>query len=134
MTVYAPTTDPELKEFARQATGYTDTNKLTTAQLDTLVKIAKMRVKNDVGSEQWYSDEGLGQVLTFTLCIGAKSRMENHYLGQWSVGDQNMSVRDASQEDSAQYQEWNDAILDGLDASSVAGGSTSFQLTSNYNF
>lgn len=133
MTTFAPTQDSELKDFVRAITQYS-TSDIGSTDLDTQVKIAKMRIKNDVGSESWYSDEGLGQALTYTTCIVTKTSLENAYLDSWSVGDQSMTVRDATEEDSAQLQDWNEAILDGLEASSVTSDAQTFTLSSNYDF
>lgn len=129
----APTDDTELKDMVRVVTNY-DASDVSDPDLDTHVKVAKMDVENDVGATDWYSDSGLGQVLLYTLAIGLKASLENHYVSAWDVGDEDIEVDNVAPEDSLQYVEWNDKIRSGLDNSDASGGSGTFQLTSNFDF
>lgn len=117
---YTVDSEADLKQLARGITGYEDTpDELPASDMSTLIQVAAMNVQNDTGSEKWFSDSGLGQALLFTLSVRAKERVENYSVSSWSVGDQTINVQGAGDDEQAQFQNWNEQINKGLEASDV---------------
>jgi hypothetical protein len=112
--------DSDLRDAVRAETSYDDTeDELPQSQLDTLIDRAKHRVSVETGSEQWYSDDGLGLVLVAYTCMRTKSSMENFAIEEYSLGNQDITTRNADPEDSQQIQQWAEDVRVGLDRSTV---------------
>lgn len=113
--------DFELKQKVRTLTGYArDDDELSEPDLDGLLDISKLIIKNATGSDSWYSDEGLGQALLGVTCIRAKESVENYSVSSWSVGDEEIDVSGASDPDAVQFTRWNELVNEGLSASQEA--------------
>lgn len=120
MASYSITGDADLKTKVRGLTLYEDTaDELDATTLSTQIDIAKLRVKNKTDSDSWYSDDGLGQVLLGVTAILAKNAMENYSVSSWSIGDQVIDVNGAGDRDQSQFEDWNDMVLEGLQATNV---------------
>jgi hypothetical protein len=118
MSLRYPTDDTELKEIVRDETSYENTaDELPDDQLGTIIERAKGRMELDTGSSAWYSDDGLGFALAAYACMRAKSAVENFSLSNYSIGDESVSFRDESPEDSQQIQQWAEDVKVGLEAS-----------------
>lgn len=131
MTQYAPSTDSEAREMIRGLTLYEDTSdELPQSDLDTQLSIAKMQLKNETGSEDFYSDEGLGQALVATTAILAKAAVENYSITRWDVGSESIDVSGAGDDAQAQFQQWASMAADGVASSS---SSSKTQSATNIN-
>lgn len=115
-----PTSDTELKNQVRDITSYEDTDdELPSSQLDGIVDRSKAAMELETGSDQWYSDDGLGFALAAYVAMRAKAAIENVPLASYSIGDEQVTFDDDTVENSAQYQQWADDIRTGLDASDL---------------
>lgn len=120
MSLRYPSTDSDLKTAVRAETSYEDTDdQLPDSQLTTIIERAKAKVELETGSNQWYSDDGLGFALVAYTCMRAKSAVENVPLSSYSIGDEQVSFIQADPEDSAQLQQWAEDVNTGLEQSSV---------------
>lgn len=120
MSAWDPTTDDEVKTAVRAETQYEDNDReLPEAELDTLLERAKHRVSLETGSDDWYSDSGLGLVLIAYTCMRAKAAVENAFIQSYSLGDQQVTVRNANPDISQQIQQWAEDVSVGLDGSSL---------------
>jgi hypothetical protein len=120
MVQYAPSDETELIEQVRALTMYDDTrDELPNATLQTQIGVAQMMLKNKTGSENFYSDSGLGQALLGTTAILAKAAVENYSVDRWSVGADDIDVSGAGDADQMQFEMWNKLINEGLSDSST---------------
>lgn len=120
MSLRYPTDDHELAQIVRGETSYEDTeDELPSTQLDTIIEQAKAKVELETGTNQWYSDKGIGFALAAYTKIRAKAAVENISLSSYSMGAEEVSFADADPEDSHQLQTWHDDVLTGLDATDV---------------
>jgi len=122
---FAPSDQNDVVDYVRGLTDYDDTpDQLPSTALETLIDLARLRIYNSVGSKQFYADAGLGQALVATTAILAKERVENYSIASWSVGDQSVTVEGSGTAE--QFNDWNDIVLEGLQASdatpSASGG------------
>lgn len=130
-----PTTNAELKTIVRGETSYEDTeDELPDSQLDVIVDRAKATVELKTGSNNWYSDDGLGHALAAYTAMRAKSAVENVGLDSYSLGDTDVSFSDTDPDSSQQLQQWADDVALGLNASDVdtSGSSLQMENTSGY--
>lgn len=119
---FAPSTDSDVRRQVRALTDYADDpDELPQSKLDDIIEIAKLRLYNEVDSDNFYEDAGLGQALVATTAILAKARVENFSVSSWSIGDQTIDTSTVADSDAVQFKEWNQMHLDGLDASSESG-------------
>jgi len=131
---YAPTTDAELHEMVRALTGYADApDELTAQMLDRQVRLAKLRMATRVDADEgeWFRDGALGQALIGCTAIMAKAEVENYSVSSWSVGDQQIRVNEATQEESSQFQLFNEILNEGL-RNSDATASYTLRNTTDY--
>lgn len=120
MSLRYPTTDSELTTIVRDETSYDDTaDELPQTQLDTLIERAKGRMELETGSDQWYSDDGLGFALAAYACMRAKAAVENVPLSDYSIGDEDVSFTETDPETSHQLEQWAEDVRIGLDASEL---------------
>ena len=115
------TEDSELKERARSATGYADDSDegILESDLDNIVKDAKTKVYLETQSTDWYSDDGLGFSLLAYTCMRTKATVENFAIVKYSLGNESVTTRNATPEQSQQIQQWADDVRSGLNASSL---------------
>lgn len=133
MASYSVSDENDLKAKARAITGYADnSDEIPAGDLGTLVEVAQLKVANEADDDSWYSDDGLGQALLYTLCIRMKERAENHSVEAWSFSDNRIQARNASKEDLAQYQNWFEEAKRGLQTSEKLGGKAGIVNTSHY--
>ena len=112
------TSDTELKQKVRADTQYDDnTDELPESTLDVLIETAKLRVKLKTGSDEWFTDAGLGLVLLAYTCMRAKVAVENVNIEEYQLGNQRVRTRNADPETSQQMQQWAEDIRVGLNAS-----------------
>lgn len=130
MSDYAPTNEGELHTLVRGITDYDETD-LSPSRLKTLTRVAKMTLQNEAGSDKWYTDSGLGQALTFTLCIRAKESVENYSITSWSIGNETIDVSGVGDGDQ-QFTQWNSLAHDGLVNSDVASVTPTPNNTASY--
>lgn len=110
----------ELKARVWQATSYEDSpDELPETQLESLIKDAQLKVYLKTGSDQWFTDPGLGLVLFAYTCMRAKAAIENFAIVRYAIGDETVTTRNADPDDSQQIQMWAEDVRDGLNASSV---------------
>lgn len=120
MSLRYPTQDSELKTIVRDETSCEDTSdELPDSQLDTLIERAKATVELRTGSDQWYSDNGLGFALASYTCMRAKAAVENIVIESYSFGSNDISFRNADPEGSQQIVQWKDDVRIGLEASDL---------------
>lgn len=120
MSLRYPTSDSELKTIVRDETSYEDTpDELPSTQLDTIVEQAKAKLELTTGTDQWYSDDGLGFALAAYAKMRAKSAVENVPLGSYTLGDEQVTFDTDDPEDSQQLQQWAEDVNDGLNASDL---------------
>lgn len=131
---YAPTTDAELHEMVRALTGYEDApDELPAQVLDKQVRLSKLRMATRVNAEtgEWFTDGALGQALIGCTAIIAKAEVENYSVSGWTVGDQQIRVNEATQEESSQFQLFNEILNEGL-RNSDATASYTLRNTTDY--
>lgn len=120
MSLRYPKTDSELKNAVRGETSYEDTtDELPSSQLDVVVERSKGRMELETGSNNWYSDDGLGFALVAYTSMRAKAAVENIPLSSYNIGDEQVSFEHASPEDSHQLQQWAEDVNVGLNASNA---------------
>lgn len=117
------TTDGELETAVRHETGY-EVSDMDDLRLSSAIDRAKQRLYLETGSQDWYSDSGLGLALFGYACMRAKSSIENIPLDSYSLGDEDVSFDVDDPEDSLQLQQWAEDVRTGL-TSSDATSSTS---------
>lgn len=119
---FVPTSDKAVKRLVRTVTDYSDdADQLPEATLDELLDVAKLRLYNEVGADEFYDDSGLGQALVFTVAILAKARIENYSVTSWSIGDQRIDTSGVRDGDAEQFQRWTQMVADGISASDDGG-------------
>lgn len=133
---FLPESNSDLKTMVRGVTGYDDiSDEFTDSDLDTQIRLAKMRLYNEYETEAWYADSGVTQGLLYLTAILCKCAIENYSTRRWDVGDQSFWSRDLPPEDSMQLQEWTTALNEGLESSDdVTNVSVGPALTSNYHW
>lgn len=115
-----PQDDSDVETAVRAETQYDDNaDELPSSDLQNLIGRAKHRVSLETGDTSWYSDSGLGLVLIAYTCMRAKAAVENAFIESYSIGDQDVTVRNADPETSQQIQQWAEDVRVGLDASSA---------------
>lgn len=120
MSLSYPKTDAELTDAVRGETSYEDTpDELPQSQLDTIIERAKGKLELTTGSDQWYSDDGLGFALVAYTSMRAKAAVENVPLGSYSIGDEQVTFDTDDPEDSQQLQQWAEDVRDGLNGSDL---------------
>jgi hypothetical protein len=120
MSLKYPTTDSELVQIVRGETGYEDTeDELPQADMDVVVGQSKARVELSTGSTQYYSDDGLGFALAAYTKMRAKAAVENVSLASYTIGDEQVSFKDADPETNQQLQQWAEDVRVGLDSTDV---------------
>lgn len=126
MSVRYPSNDKELKEAVRGETDYADnadelpdTSSGDGTSMTKVIERAKAKVELETGSDQWFSDNGLGFALVAYASMRAKAAVENFAISGYTMGDETVQTRNADPEDSQQIQQWADDVRTGLDASSV---------------
>jgi len=113
-----PTDKQDALTLIRGLTLYEDSpDELTTSELETHLRIAKMRLKTKTDSDNWYSDDGLGQALVATTAIVAKAAVENYSITRWDLGIGEIDVSGAGDEDNAQFSQWASMASEGIAAS-----------------
>jgi|APHM01.1.fsa_nt_gi hypothetical protein len=115
-TELIPQSNAELRRFVRTITNYERAD-VSNSELDTHIKLAKLRIKNETNSTDFFTDDGLAQAVLFTTAILVKSAVENYSVSGYIVGGQEIDVSDVSAPDSAQFQTWSTLISDGLESS-----------------
>lgn len=112
---FVPTNDREAATLVRALTDYENTpDELTDANLQQHLKLAKLRIYNEVDSNDFFSDSGLGQALIALAAIHAKLAVENYSVSGFTVGDQQIDVSGVRDADAAQLQIWAEMQADGL--------------------
>lgn len=112
------TDDTELKAAVRDATSYDDTqDQLPESQLDGNVADAKRDMYIETGSSEWYSDLAYGQALKAWTQIVAKAAVENINIESFSIADEQISLSNASRDQSQQIQLWLSQASTALDKS-----------------
>lgn len=134
MASFDITSDTELKDRIRDETQYEDESfELPNTDLDGLIDTAKMKVALESGSEDWYSDRGLGLALLAYSCMRAKASMENAGIEGYELGDQEVTVSNANPDTSQQIQQWADDVATGLsNADTSSDDGPSMRNTSSY--
>lgn len=114
------TSDSELLDAVRAETQYSDSeSELPASELEEIMQNAKRRVFLETGSKAWYSDEGIGLVLLAYTAMRAKSAVENAPIAGYTLGDEQVQIRQADPDTSAQIQQWAEDVRVGLDASDL---------------
>ena len=109
----------ELKRRVRSATQYDDVDSLPEEELESIIQTTMLRVKLETGSDKWFDDEGLGLVLFAYTCMRAKAAVENIPLASYTLGAEQVSVKETDEETSLQLNQWADDVRVGLKASDV---------------
>jgi hypothetical protein len=134
MSVRHPSNDSELKTAVRAETSYEDTpDELPSDTFDDLVERAKARLEVQTGTDQWYSDNGLGLALVAYTCMRAKASLENISMAGYSIGAEDVDFHHADPDDNLQMQQWAEDVRVGLDASSL-DSSTNLQMADGANY
>lgn len=125
MSLKFPSNDTELKQAVRGETDYADspdelpdTSTGSGTSMSKVIERAKARVQLETGSSAWYSDNGIGHALVAYASMRAKAAVENAAIVGYSLGDQEVTLRNADPETSQQIQQWAEDVKVGLDASS----------------
>ena len=113
--------DSELKTRVRSATGYEDDEDegILTSDLDNIIKDAKAKVFLETNAKKWYTDDGLGFALLAYTCMRTKAQVENFAISKYSLGNESVTTRNATEEQSQQIQQWADDVRTGLNASEL---------------
>lgn len=105
--------DSDLKSLLRDITGYDEAD-ISTTELESQIRIAKLRIKLKSGSTDFYSDDGLSLALFGASAITAKSTAENYAVDSWDVGAASIDVRNAGSEEQQQFTDWAQLVKEGL--------------------
>lgn len=140
MSLRYPSNDNDLKAIVRGMTDYADnadelpdTSTGTGTSMTKVIERAKAKVELETGSTAWYSDDGLGYALAAYAAMKAKAAVENFAIVNYTLGDEQVTTRNADPESNQQIQEWADDVVTGLNASSVdTKQSPGVQNTSGY--
>lgn len=120
MSLKYPTSDSELEQIVRGETGYEETDdELDQSDMDVVIGQSKARIELETGSDQYYSDDGLGFALAAYTKMRAKASVENVSLSSYSVGDEQVSFENADPETNQQLQQWAEDVRVGLDGSEL---------------
>jgi len=112
------TDDTELKAAVRDATSYDDTqDQLPESQLDGNVADAKRDMYIETGSSEWYNDLAYGQALKAWTQVVAKAAVENINIESFSIADEQISLSNATRDQSQQIQLWLSQASTALDKS-----------------
>ena len=116
---FAPKTDADVRRLVRTLTQYDDTDdELPTDTLQQQLEVAKLRLYNRVGSDEFYTDAGLGQALIAATAILSKAAVENHSIARFEVADIRVEMDSTgSDDDERQYHEWAQMMERGIDRS-----------------
>jgi len=115
-----PTDDADAKQLARGLMLYDDTpDELPSTELDTHLRIAKMRLKTKTGNNNFYTLDGLGQALVATTAILSKTTVENYSVDSWDIGVGEIDVSGAGDEDVVQFSQWADMAAEGLTSEGI---------------
>lgn len=140
MTLRYPDDDDDLKSIVRGMTDYADnadelpdTSSGTGTSMTKVIERSKAQVELETGSTAWYTDDGLGYALAAFAAMRAKAAVENFAIVNYTLGDEQVTTRNADPEDSQQIQQWADDVRTGLNGSSVdTQQSPGLQNTSGY--
>lgn len=114
------TTNQQLKEAVRDATSYSDTqDELPDSQLNGILDDAKRDMFIETGSDHWYSDIAYGQALKAWTQVIAKAAVENINIDSYSIADEEISLSNATPEQSQQLQLWTKQSAKALDKSEL---------------
>lgn len=113
--------DAELTERIRSATGYPDDEDegILASDLENIIKDAKTKVFLETKSKEWFSDDGLGFALLAYASMRTKAQVENFAISKYSLGNESVTTRNATPEQSQQIQQWADDVRTGLNASQI---------------
>ena len=126
------TNDTELKDYVRGVTLY-DEGVLSPGELDTLIGVSKLILKNKVGDSNWFVDSGLGLALLGVTCAKTKAAVENHSVQSWDIAGANINIEARDQNGNAvQYKEYEDMIQTGL-KSSNSGSMRTPRVSNDYH-
>jgi len=115
-----PDSDADTLSLVRALTLYEDsTDEVTQSELQTHLRVAKMRLKTKTDSDSFYVDDGLGQALVATTAIVAKAAIENYSVDSWDLGAGSIDVSGAGDTDNAQFNEWAQMAAEGIASSST---------------
>jgi len=114
MDIY-PTDDADTRQLVRALTQYEDnTDELPRSELDTHIRLAKMRLQTQTDKSDFYKIDGLGQALVATTAILAKAAVENYSVDRWDLGVGTIDVGSAGDADVVQFSEWASMAAEGL--------------------
>jgi len=114
MDIY-PTDDADTRQLVRALTQYEDnTDELPRSELDTHIRLAKMRLQTQTDKSDFYKIDGLGQALVATTAILAKAAVENYSVDRWDLGVGTIDVGSAGDGDVVQFSEWASMAAEGL--------------------
>lgn len=131
MAAIYPQDEQDALSLVRSLTFYEDSpDEITKSELQSHLRIAKMRLKTKTGSDNFYTDDGLGQALVASTAIVAKSAVENYSIDRWDLGAGEIDVSNAGDEDVLQMSQWAEMAADGIASSS---SSTKNQSPTNIN-
>lgn len=118
---FSVTSDTELKDRVRSATDYADDSEegIADSDLDNIIKDAKSKVFLETRSKSWYTNDGLGFALIAYTCMRAKAQVENFAISSYELGNESVTTRNATPEQSQQIQQWADDVRTGLNASEL---------------
>lgn len=120
MSLKYPKDDTELVQIVRGETGYEDTeDELPQSDMDVVVGQSKARLELRTGSDAYYSDDGLGFALAAYTKMRAKAAVENVSLASYTIGDEQVSFKEADPETNQQLQQWAEDVRVGLDSTDV---------------
>lgn len=115
---FAPDSDQDVERMVRVLTGYRDAaDGLSQADMETALKVGKMKLFTATNSDAFYADAGMGQALVGCTAIYAKAAVENHSVSSWSIGDQRVQTGAFNNPADAQYEQWSELVRTGLQAS-----------------
>lgn len=119
MATYDITTRGELMEAVRSETLYSDeSDELPQDHLDQLVANAMMLVHAKAGSDQWFSDRGMGLILLGYTCAKAKAAVENMTVDEFSLDPIRIVARDSSGNE-VQFSQYEQMVKTGLQSTDV---------------
>lgn len=110
----------ELKDAVRGETLYADeADELPASKLDQIISNAQMLIHAKTGSDQWYSDRGMGLVLLGYTCAKAKAAVENMTVQSLSLDPISIEARD-SRGNEVQFTQYEEMISVGMTATDVS--------------
>jgi hypothetical protein len=124
MSVQYPSDEADVRDLVRGLTLYEDdADEIPQSTLNTQIRIAKMRLATETGSDAFFSDDALGEALVYTTAILAKSAIENYSITSWDLGVGEIDVSGAGDAEQVQFTQWADAASQALASGGHGGGS-----------